>query len=109
SRSRRRSHDPSCVQRDAPAVTLQSAPFEPSSNRYGHCEPISSEQDPIVGVETAPFGVTGEISKENRADSRNAYRARGVAGPAAGGRHRQHGPVNEASTQLGDPDLLRSI
>jgi hypothetical protein len=33
----------------------------------------------------------------------------GVTGAAARRRHRQHGPVNEASTQLGDAGLLRPI
>jgi hypothetical protein len=51
----------------------------------------------------------GEIVKKHGTDTRNDDGAGGVAGPSTRGRHRQHGPINEASTQLGDADLLRPI
>src|SRR5215207_5802353 len=91
------------------SLALQGGPFDPSSNRYGQCGPIGTAQDAAVGVETAPLSGKGEIAKKHGTGPRNANAAGGVAGPAARGRHRQHGAINEAPTQLGDADLLRLI
>ena len=79
-RSCRRLHDPSRVQRDAPAVALQGGPFERPGHRHGQCGPIGSAQDAAVGVETAPLSGTGEIAKKHGTGPRNDYAAGGVAG-----------------------------
>src|SRR5262245_50804188 len=87
-RSYRRPHRPPRVQSDAPAVSLQSGPFERHGNRYGQCVPISGAQHAVVGVKTAPLSGKGEIAKEHGTGSRNADAASGVAGAAARRRHR---------------------
>ena len=102
-------HHPPGVQSDAPAVPLQVGPFERPGNRHGQCGPIGRAQDAVVGVQTAPLGGTGEISKVQGTGPRNADAAGGVTGAAARGRHRQHRPIHKASTQLGDADLPRPI
>jgi hypothetical protein len=97
------------VQRDAPAVAAQGGPFERPGQWHGQCRPIGSAQDAAAGVETPRLSGQREIAKKHGTDARYAYAAGRVAGPAARGRHRQHGPIDEASTLLGDADLLRPV
>jgi hypothetical protein len=108
-RACRRPHRPPGVKGGAPTISLQSGPFERSGNRYGQCGPVGSAQDAAARVEAAPLSRKGEISKIHRTRPGNAHGAGRVAGPAAPCRHRQHGSINEASTQLGDAGLPRPI
>ena len=104
-----RPHHPPGIQSGAPAVSLLGGPFHRPRNRHRQCGPIGRTQDAAVGLETAPLSGQGELAIEHSADPRNADGARGVAGPTATARHRQHGPIDKTSTQLGDAHLLRPI
>ena len=90
-----RPHHPPGIQSGSPAVSLQRGPFERPANRYGHCGLIGCDQNAVFGVETAPLCGESEIAKKHDTGPRNAYGARGVAGPATRGRHRSGRLVND--------------
>lgn len=62
-RSRRRSHHPPRVHRDAPAVAPQSGPFEWSRQRYGKRGSIGTAQDAPARFEAAPLTGLREVVK----------------------------------------------
>src|SRR5262245_27178693 len=108
-RSRRRLHDPSPVDGNAPAVAPQSGPFEWSGHRYGKRGSIGSAQDAAARLEAAPLTGLREVVKVHGTRTRNADAVVGVARPASHRGHREYWPIDEAAAHLGDVRLLRAI